>query len=250
MKVLFFDTPEMLGAKAATLTAALLNTAIHEHGCARLLMSTGASQFTTIQALTEQHVDWTKVEMFHLDEYIGLDPAHPAGFVKYLQERFTEKVNIRAAHFVDTTMNIGCLLRKLTAELEKAPVDVGLIGIGENAHIAFNDPPADFSDSSCYKVVTLDAACRNQQLREGWFSTLDEVPKQALSMTVSQILKCGNIISAVPYAAKAMAVRDTLTNEVTNRIPATILKTHPRFTLLVDKDSASLINPEAYRAAE
>jgi len=248
MKILLCDTPELLGAKAAMVTAELLNTAIKKKGGASLLMSTGASQFTTIQALAKQQVDWTKVEMFHLDEYIGLDPSHPASFVKYLKERFVSKVNLKAVHFVDTTTDIENLIRTLTAALKKSPVDAGLIGIGENAHIAFNDPPADFLSPASYQVVTLDAACRYQQFREGWFSAMDDVPKQALSMCVSQIMKCGSIISAVPYAVKAKAIHDTLTNDVTNRIPATILKTHPDFTLLLDKDSASMIDPDDYSA--
>ena len=242
MRVLLFDTPELLGEQAAQLTAAALNAAIAQRGGARLLMATGASQLVTIRALTEQPVDWARVEMFHLDEYIGLSPAHPASFVRYLRERFARKVNLKAAHYIDTASDISERIAELTAELEKAPVDAGLIGIGENGHIAFNDPPADFADPASYKIVTLDEACRHQQLREGWFPTLDDVPRQAVSMTVSRIMKCGSIISAVPFAVKAKAVRDTLADGVTERVPATILKTHPDFTLLLDKGSASLIH--------
>jgi len=248
MKILLFDTPESLGAKAACLTATMLNAAIVKRGVARLLAATGASQLTTIHALTEQPVDWSKVEMFHLDEYLGIGPAHPASFVRYLKERFADKVNLKAAHYIDTTSDIENLIRELTAELKKAPVDVGLIGIGENGHIAFNDPPADFTDPASYKVVALDEACRRQQLREGWFPALNDVPRQALSMTVSQIMKCRSVVSAVPFAVKARAVHNTLTYDVTNRIPATILKTHPDFTLLLDRDSASLLSPERLAA--
>jgi len=244
MKILLHNTPELLGEHAARLTAGRLNRAIQNNGGARLLMATGASQFTTIQALTRQLVDWAKVEMFHLDEYMGLDASHPASFVRYLKDRFVSKVNLKAAHFIDTAMDTECLIRELTAKLEQAPVDVGLIGIGENGHIAFNDPPADFTCPASYKVVTLDEACRRQQLGEGWFPTLSDVPARAHSMTVQQMMKCKSIVSAVPFAVKAKAVHDTLIYDVTPTIPATILKTHPDFTLLLDRDSASLVNPE------
>lgn len=248
MKVILSKDHIELGRKAAKLTAELLNKAIGENGYARLILSTGASQFSTISALVEEEVDWSKVEMFHLDEYVNIPLTHQASFVKYLQERFVDKVgNLKAVHFVDTTKGTDEIIEKLTFELNKAPVDVGLIGIGENAHIAFNDPPADFENSNAYKVVTLDNACRNQQLGEGWFATFDDVPKQAVSMTVQQILKCKNIISAVPFKVKAKAIHDTLiTDGVTNLVPATILKTHPNTTIFVDSESAALIDTNVW----
>ena len=159
----------------------------------------------------KEDVDWSKVEMFHLDEYVNLPQDHPASFVRYLKERFVEKTGgLKAVHFVDTSIGTDAIIEKLTGELKEAVVDVGLIGIGENAHVAFNDPPADFENQASYIVVQLDADCRKQQLGEGWFPTIDDVPRQAVSMTVSQILKCIHIISAVPYAVKASAIKKTL----------------------------------------
>ncbi len=246
MKIYYSQTAEQLGAKAAELTAKHLNDAIKEKGSARLILSTGASQFTTLSALINLDVDWSKVEMFHLDEYIGIDESHPASFVKYLKERFVSKVNLKAAHFVDVSEGVDNIIAKLTAELDESPVDVGLIGIGENGHIAFNDPPADFDTQASYKVVNLDEKCRNQQLGEGWFPTIDDVPKQAISMTVSRILKCRHIVSAVPYKVKAQAIHDTLTNDVTNMVPATAFKTHDDVSLCIDADSASMIDIEKF----
>lgn len=244
MKICISATAEALGKEAASAAAALLREAIAQRGEARLLLSTGASQFTTLQALVREDVDWTRVDMFHLDEYIGLDASHPASFVRYLQERFVSQVPLRRAFFVDTTKGVEPIIETLTRELDRAPIDVGLIGIGENAHIAFNDPPADFEDKAAYKVVTLADRCRRQQLGEGWFSSLEDVPAQAVSMTVDRIMRCRHILSAVPYAVKAEAIKNTISQPVTNLVPATILKRHPSMTLFLDEDSASLLTAE------
>ena len=227
-----------LGKSAAVFTAQLINKAIAEKGFARIVLSTGASQFDTIAALVEQDVDWSKVEMFHLDEYVDLPETHVASFRKYLKEKFTSKVNLKAAYFVEGTKENMEYLSKL---INESPVDVGLIGIGENAHIAFNDPPADFDVEDPYIVVNLNDTCKKQQVGEGWFATVDDVPKQAVSMSVKQIMKCKNIVSCVPYAVKAKAVYDTLSSDLTNTIPATMLKIHPAFTLYVDAESASML---------
>ena len=168
------------GRKAAVKAAELINAAIREKGHARIILSTGASQFEMFENLVKQDVDWSKVEMFHLDEYVGLPETHIASFRKYLKERFVNIVHPGAAHFVgegDVKKNI----EELTRELRKDVVDVGLIGIGENGHIAFNDPPADFDATEAYRVVNLDHKCRMQQVGEGWFATEDDVPKQAIS---------------------------------------------------------------------
>ncbi|MBR5447412.1 MAG: 6-phosphogluconolactonase, partial [Clostridia bacterium] len=190
---------------------------------------------------------WSKVTMFHLDEYVNLPETHIASFRKYLKERFIQKINLKAAHLVDGTPE-G--IAALTAELRSAPIDVGLIGIGENAHIAFNDPPADFDTKEAYIVVNLNDTCKMQQVGEGWFATIDDVPKQAVSMTVYQILQCEQIVSCVPYAVKANAVRDTLENDKTNLIPATIMKGHKNFALFVDEDSFSKVDESKIRPAE
>ena len=247
MNVILSDNPEMLGKNAAALTAELLRDTISKQGSARLLMSTGASQFATIEALVREDVDWSVVDGFHLDEYIDMPDTHPASFRKYIRERFADIVHPRRVNYVVAEGDVTQNIRELTAELRREPIDVGLIGIGENAHIAFNDPPADFDTKDAYIIVDLDMKCRTQQLHEGWFKTLDDVPRKAVSMSVSEIMKCGNIISAVPYKVKAQAIRDTLENELTPYIPATMLKTHKSFSLFVDRDSASLVDIAKYQ---
>ena len=247
MKVILSDNPNTLGENAAALTAKLLRDAISKQGSARILMSTGASQFETIKALAREDVDWSVVDVFHLDEYVDMPETHPASFRKYIRERFADIVHPRRVNYVVAEGDVTQNIRELTAELRREPIDVGLIGIGENAHIAFNDPPADFETKDAYIIVDLDMKCRNQQLREGWFKTLYDVPRKAVSMSVSEIMKCRNIISAVPYKVKAQAIRDTLENELTPYIPATMLKTHKSFSLFVDRDSASLVDIAKYQ---
>jgi len=240
MEIRICENADALGKSAAKFVADELRKTINSKGYARIALSTGASQFDTLKYLVLENVDWSKVEMFHLDEYVDLPESHPASFRKYLKERFVEKVGaLKSVNFVDGTKEgIASLTDKITAD----EIDIGLIGIGENTHIAFNDPPANFDTDESYIVVNLDEACRRQQLGEGWFPTIDEVPRQAISMTVSQIMKCKKIISCVPYSVKANAVKKTLsTKETTNLVPATKLKEHPDFTLYVDMDSAKEI---------
>lgn len=232
-------TPQELGAHAAADIAALLNDAIAHQGYARLVLSTGASQFETLDALLKQDVEWEKVEMFHLDEYVGLPESHIASFRKYLKERFVSKVPLKAAYFVNGEGDVEANIAALTAKLRKAPVDVGVIGIGENGHIAFNDPPADFDTEAAYKVATLDERCRRQQVGEGWFSCIEEVPKQAITMCVKQIMSCRHIVTAAPHIVKADAIYNTITAPVTPDVPATILKCHPDWRLFIDDASAS-----------
>lgn len=237
MEIRICKNPDELGKSAAAHVAEQLRKIIAEKGYARIALSTGASQFDTIKHLVLEDVDWSKVEMFHLDEYVDLPESHPASFRKYLKERFVEKVGtLKAVHFVDGTKE-G--IAKLTEELRSAPIDLGLIGIGENGHIAFNDPPADFDTKEAYIIVNLDDACKRQQMGEGWFPTIDDVPKQAVSMTAYQIIQCERIVSCVPYAVKAEAVRKTIqAKETTNLIPATLLKEHKDFIIYLDMDSA------------
>ena len=234
------DTAAENGRKAAVKVAELINEAIKEKDHARIILSTGASQFEMFENLVKQDVDWSKVEMFHLDEYVGLPETHIASFRKYLKERFVNIVHPGAAHFVgegDVKRNI----EELTRELRKDIVDVGLIGIGENGHIAFNDPPADFDAKEAYRVVNLDHKCRMQQVGEGWFATEDDVPRQAISMLPKQIMACKAIVSVVPHKVKAKAVYDTITQSVNNMVPATLLKTHPEWYLFIDDDAASML---------
>ena len=234
------STPEELGKKAAAKIAELLRDAIVKKGHARMILSTGQSQFETLAALVKEDVDWSKVEMFHLDEYVGLPESHAASFRKYLKERFISKVNLKACHLVEGRKE---QLEELSRLLCEKPIDLGLIGIGENGHIAFNDPPCDFDTQDPYIIVNLNDTCKRQQVGEGWFASVSEVPAQAVSMSCRQILKCINIVSAVPHKVKAEAVRNTLYSKVvTNTVPATLLKTHGNFTLFLDEDSASLID--------
>ena len=234
MRIVISDTAEDLGRRAAEESARIIREAIADHGCARIVLSTGQSQFETLKYLVEKDIDWSKVEMFHLDEYVDLPITHIASFRKYLKERFIDRTGVTKYHFVDGTPE-G--IEALTKEIRSAPIDLGLIGIGRNGHIAFNDPPADFDTRVAYLIVNLDPVCRGQQVAEGWFATVDDVPRQAVSMSPWQIMQCREIISAVPHAEKAWAVSQTLGNELTNRVPATLLKTHERFQLFVDAAS-------------
>ena len=238
MEIRISVTPEQLGKSAARHAAYLLNRASAAQGEARLLLSTGASQFETLRALVLEPVQWDRVTMFHLDEYVDLPETHIASFRKYLKERFISKVPLKAAWLVDGTRE-G--IARITAELRKAPIDVGLIGIGENAHIAFNDPPADLETKESYIIVNLDERCKQQQCGEGWFKTVDEVPKQAVSMTVHQILQCRAILSCVPHAVKADAVYKALFAPQDAMTPAAWLRTHPDWTLYIDRHSAEKI---------
>lgn len=231
------EDSQKLGVLAAKLTAEKINDAIAKKGTARIILSTGASQFETLEALVQESIDWSKVEMFHLDEYVNLPESHPASFRKYLKERFVNLINLKAAYFVDG-YHPEEAIKYLTEEITKAPIDVALIGIGENAHIAFNDPPADFDTKESYIVVNLDDKCRMQQVGEGWFKTIDDVPKQAISMTPYRIMQSETIISAVPHKVKENAIKLMIENDVTNMVPATLLKTHPDTLLLVDENSA------------
>lgn len=243
MKLIVKETKE-IGKLAAIQTAELINQAISEKGYARILLSTGASQFPFFDEIVKQKVDWTKVEMFHLDEYVGISKEHPASFQKYLMERFVSKVNLKKAFLINGQGNVREVIEEITKEIDKSEIDVGLIGIGENAHIAFNDPPADFEDKNAYKVVTLAERCLKQQIGEGWFKNLEETYKQAISMTCSQIMKCNAIISVVPYSVKTEAVYKTLTCDLTPEVPATLLKQHKNFTMYCDIDSARLLSKD------
>ncbi|MBQ8858969.1 MAG: glucosamine-6-phosphate deaminase [Clostridia bacterium] len=250
MKLIVCESQKDLGIRSADHVAALINEAIAAKGSARILLSTGASQFPFFDEFVQRNIDWSKVEMFHLDEYVGISKDHPASFNFYLTNRFVNKVNPGKYHLIDGTKDPEETIAELTALLDETPVDVGLIGIGENAHIAFNDPPADFADKRAYKVVTLAERCLEQQIGEGWFKSKEEAFKQAISMTCDRIMQCKHIISVVPYAVKAEAIAATLANDVTPDVPATLLKKHADTTVYCDPDSASLLDAatvEAYR---
>ena len=229
---------------AARHAARTLRDALSERGVARLIAATGASQLDFLEALTSAPaIDWTRVEMFHLDEYVGLSIDHPASFRMYLLERLIAKTGIARYHLLDGEHDAARVADEVGRELAKAPVDVAFVGIGENGHLAFNDPPADFETERPYVIVTLDEACRRQQVGEGWFASLSEVPSQAISMSVRQILKSREIICVVPDARKAAAVKACLEGDVSPMMPASILRTHAGTTVYLDRDSAAQLQP-------
>ena len=243
MKIFVDKNADEMGKRAAEITADMIREAIADHGECRLLLSTGASQFEVLSYLTKIDLPWDKVTGFHLDEYNGMSAEHPASFKKYLKERFVDLVHPKAFYYVNGLGDVEKNLAELTAEIRKAPIDVGLIGIGENGHIAFNDPPADFDTTDAYKIVNLDEKCRRQQMGEGWFATIDDVPTTAISMTVYQIMLCRSVLTICGGARKADAIKKTLESPVvTNMIPATKLKEHSNWLLFLDSESAALVD--------
>ena len=243
MIIKVFDDKHSLGMAAAHQAADAIRTAIDERNCARMIAATGASQFELLGALTSlSDIDWERVEMFHLDEYVGLRGDHPASFRNYLRSRLIEKVGIIHHHLLDGEEDPATVIRTVGLALQRAPIDVALVGIGENGHLAFNDPPADFDTEEPYLVVTLDEACRRQQLGEGWFENLSDVPRQAISMGIRQILTAREIIAVVPDARKAAAVAACCEGDIGPMAPASILRTHHNTTLYLDKSSAALLS--------
>ena len=245
MQIIISDNKIESGARAASDGAAFIRDAIATRGVANIIVATGASQFEMLDALTREEVDWSKVTGFHLDEYIGLPLSHPASFRKYLKERFVDKVPLHEFHYVSGEGDAGAECDRLGAIIKEHPIDVAFIGIGENGHLAFNDPPADFKTEEPYLVVTLDEACKAQQMGEGWFPTLDDVPEQAISMGIQQILKSRYIICTVPDERKAKAVKGAVESVVTPQMPASILQTHRNTSLYLDPGSASLLSTGA-----
>lgn len=249
MNVSVFPTKNLLATAAAAQAATAIRAAIREHGSARIVAATGASQFEFLGELTKTtEIDWNSVELFHLDEYLGIPITHPASFRKYLLERLINKVAIVRHHLLDGEGDSQRVIDEATREIRKRQIDVAFVGIGENGHIAFNDPPADFHTEESYMVVELDEACRRQQLAEGWFPSLAEVPMRAISMTVRQILKSKQIICVVPDARKAHAVSKCLQGEINPLAPASILRTHSNTSIYLDKDSSASLRPEILAA--
>jgi glucosamine-6-phosphate deaminase len=239
-----FDDGNALGKAAAADAAAILRRAVNESGIARVVAATGASQIQFLDSLTKlPGIDWQNVELFQLDEYIGLSKTHPASFTKYLQDRLASKKGILHYHALNGAANPVEVARVAGEALLAAPVDVAFVGIGENGHLAFNDPPADFETREPYIIVSLDEQCRRQQTGEGWFADLSEVPKQAISMSINQILTAKNIIAVVPEARKAEAVKNCFEGPVSPMRPASALRTHPHATVYLDKLSAALLSP-------
>jgi glucosamine-6-phosphate deaminase len=238
-----FGSKTELGRAAAAMAAGVITRAIGERGEACLVAATGASQFEFLDALVrEPNVEWAKTTFFHLDEYVGLSDSHPASFRKYLRERIVERVRPGEFYFVEGERpDPWAECRRLGEIISRHTIDAAFVGIGENGHLAFNDPPADFETAEPFLVVELDEACRRQQVGEGWFGSLEEVPRRAISMSIGQILKARHILCVVPDRRKAQAVRDCLEGEVSPRSPASALRRHPATTIFLDTDSASLL---------
>ena len=245
MENFIYKTKQQMGAAAAAQAAEVIKEAIKSKGQANIILATGTSQFEMLKSLVAADgIDWPKVTMFHLDEYIGLEADHPASFRKFLKERFVDKVpGLKAVHFVNGDAdNPEQECQRLGAIIATHPIDVAMVGIGENGHLAFNDPPADFETEEAFIVVELDERCRKQQLGEGWFQTLEQVPKRAISMSIRQIMKSACIIVSVPDRRKAEAVKNALQGQVTPMCPASILQRHKNCKIFMDEEAASLLS--------
>jgi len=238
-----FETKRQMGQAAAEKAENLLQAAIVENGQASIIIATGASQFEFLEALIGRDVKWGRVTMFHLDEYIGLDDNHRASFKKYLKERFTSKVNLAAVNFIEPDPDDPQQACRAVGEvIRRYVIDAAFVGIGQNGHLAFNDPPADFETDEPYIIVNLDEPCRAQQVSEGWFDKIEDVPKQAVSMSIREILRARTIMCVCPDLRKAQAVKETLEGPITPQVPASILRTHSDCHFFLDKASASALS--------
>jgi glucosamine-6-phosphate deaminase len=252
MNIVVSKSVKEMGRCAAGDAAARLRTAIAERGEANLVVATGASQFEVLAALVAaEGIDWLRVTGFHLDEYLGLPMSHPASFRRYLKERLVDQVPFRAFHYIDGEADPASECRRVGELIRRHPIDVAMVGIGENGHLAFNDPPADFETNEPYIVVALDDACRRQQFGEGWFPTFDAVPTRAISMSIRQIMRSRAIICSVPDQRKAEAVRAALEGPVTPHLPASVLQQHSGATTYLDPPAASaMTNVEGRMSSE
>jgi glucosamine-6-phosphate deaminase len=245
-----FNNRAAMGQAAAEQAAVAIRRAIAEHGNARIIAATAASQLEFLDALTKSPgIDWERVEVFHLDEYTGLPATHPGSFRKMLLEQLVQKTGISRYHLLDgDAVDPLEVVSRVGAQLASRPVDIAFLGVGENGHIAFNDPPADFDIEEPYIIVKLDEACRQQQVGEAWFADISQVPKQAISMSAPQILKAREILAVVPGPRKAQAVKACFEDPISPMAPASILRTHPNATIYLDQDSASLLGPALQNA--
>jgi len=245
MLLKMFNDRTTLGQAAAEQAAAAIRRAIAERGRARIIAATAASQLEFLEALTNAPgIDWSKVEAFHLDEYIGLLVTHPGSFRKMLLEQLVQKTGITNYHLLDGDAADPLeVVSRVGGQLASLPVDIAFLGVGENGHIAFNDPPADFNTEEPYIIVNLDEVCRQQQVGEAWFADISQVPKRAISMSARQILKAKEILAVVPGPRKAEAVKACFEGAISPMAPASILRTHPNATVYLDNQSASLLGP-------
>jgi glucosamine-6-phosphate deaminase len=242
MEIIISETKQELGKKAARKGADLIRKAILDKGEANIVLATGASQFEMLNDLVKEDIDWSLVRGFHLDEYIGLPATHPASFHKYLKERFINIVTPMEFNLIDGETDPTEECARMGKLISKYPIDVAFVGIGENSHLAFNDPPADIDTEEAFLVVTPNEASRRQQMGEGWFPTMNDAPEKAITMSIKQIMKSKSIICCVPDARKATAVQKTVEGSISPVIPASIMRQHPAAWLYLDKDSASLLS--------
>lgn len=251
MRTIVTADREAMGRFVGDAAANDLRDAISSHGGAGLIVATGASQFEVLSRLVAAtDLDWSRVDCFHLDEYVGISPNHPASFCRYLKERFADLVPLRSFHYLTGDDEPAVTAKRVGELLASTRIDVALVGIGENGHLAFNDPPADFQTTSPYLIVELDQACRQQQVGEGWFERLEAVPTKAISMSVHQILQARKIYCSVPDRRKAAAVAATIQGNVTPDVPASILRRHRDTTLVIDQAAASELSPSATASLE
>ncbi len=244
MKIEVFMTKEECGVAAAGRGAEILKQTIAAKGRASFIVATGASQFDFLKAMTDKEgIDWRLTTMYHLDEYIGMNADHPASFRRYLKERLVDAVQPGAVHYIQGQADDPAAeCRRINNIISRDKIDVAFVGIGENGHLAFNDPPADFDTELPYIIVDLDDACRRQQFGEGWFASLDEVPNTAISMSIQQIMKSATIICTVPDKRKARAVKQCFEGKISPLHPASILRQHPRTFVYLDNDAASQLS--------
>ena len=243
LSVYTFETREEMGKVAAADAAARINAIIEKNGVANVVFAAAPSQNDLLENLLKTDIDWSKVRAFHQDEYVGISADEPAGFGNFLDRAIFKKVNFKELHYLLCGAEEAEEKCEAYAELlRQYPIDLIFLGIGENGHLAFNDPAvADFNDPKMVKIVELDDVCRQQQVNDGCFATLDDVPKQAMTMTMSLIMNIPEAICVVPTIRKANAVYHALLGEVTTACPASILRDHPNAALYLDKDSASKI---------
>ncbi len=248
--VQIFRSKQEMATAAANHAINSLHQLLKTEDTVRLLAATGASQLEFLERLTaDRSVDWPRVELFHLDEYVGVAPDHPASFARYIKERIIDRTGIECYHLLDGTRDPNEIVAEMGREINRAPIDLAFVGIGENGHLAFNDPPADFDTEDAYLIVQLDEACRRQQVGEGWFASVDQVPARAISISIPQILKAKEILCIVPDRRKAEAVQKCLQGPMSPDAPASALRAHPNTTMFLDADSASLLNREHLSAS-
>jgi glucosamine-6-phosphate deaminase len=237
-----FDTSEKAAEAAAVQAAELIRASLRARGKARVVAATGASQVEFLQRLiAAPDIAWKQVELFHLDEYIGLARTHPASFQRYIRERIVDPTGIDQVHYLDGMADPASVCAIAGQAISAAPVDVAFAGIGENGHLAFNDPPADFETEEAFLIVKLDERARRQQVGEGWFGALEDVPKLAITMSIRQILRARSIVCIATGSRKAEAVRLSFGGEIGPGAPASALRLHGDATVFLDRDAASLI---------